>query len=208
MRLNRPVAILIGALALVGVLVLAIYLLAGDRRDGDEASSKGNGGPGREQPDTAPPKDKTLWLTVPKMERINDAEIPTGRGTERALIRDYAGVHIEGTGWPWEKGANVYIDGQRLGYPKTDSWLSFWDLDKLRKGDKVYITDSELRKYTYVIYAKSVRKGPSCRARTTDTLPDLEPVEGKSVVTLHSCTLPDFENHLLVRGELKEVSER
>jgi sortase A len=207
MRLNRPGAILIGALALVGVLVLAIYLLASDRQDSEQGGSKGNGEPGTEEPNTTPPKDKTLWLTIPRMERIYDAEIPTGLSTDRALLRDYAGVHIKGTGWPWEDEANVYIAGQRLGFPKTDSWLAFWDLDKLQKGDKVYITDSELRKYTYVVYEKSVRKGSSCRARTTDTLPDLEPVEGKSVVTLQTCTLPDFKNHLLVRGELKDVSE-
>jgi sortase A len=207
MRLNRPLAILIGALALVGVLVLAIYLLAGDRRDSEQGGSKGNAEPGRGGPNTTVPKDKTLWLTVPKMKRINNAEIPTGLGTDEALFHDHAGVHIKGTGWPWENGANVYIAGQRLGFPKTDSWLAFWDLDKLEKGDTVYITDSGLRKYTYVVYEKSVRKGPACGARTTNTLPDLEPVRGKSVVTLQTCTLPDYKNRLFVRGELKEVSK-
>jgi sortase A len=191
----------------VGVLVLAIYLFASDHQDSEQGGRKVNTEPSTEEPNTTPPRDKTLWLTVPKMQRINDVEIPTGRSTDRALIRDYAGVHIKHTGWPWEKDANVYIAGQRLGYPKTDSWLAFWDLNKLQKGDKVYITDSELRKYTYVIYEKSVRKGLSCGARTTNTLPDLEPVGGKSVVTLQTCTLPDFKNRLLVRGELKDVSE-
>jgi sortase A len=208
MRLNRPVAILIGALALVGVLVLAIYLLVSDRQDSEQGGSKGNGEPSTGEPNTTPPKDKTLWLTVPKMERINNAEIPTGLSTDRALVREYAGVHIKHTGWPWEKEANVYIAGQRIGYPKTDSWLAFWDLNKLHKGDKVYITDTELRKYTYVVYQKSVRKGPSCGAQTTNTSPDLEPVEGKGVVTLQTCTLPDFKNRLLVQGELKDVSSQ
>jgi sortase A len=207
MRLNRPVAILIGALALVGVLVLALYLPASDQQDGGYRGSKGNGAPSRESPDTTPPEDKTLWLTVPKMERINNAEIPTGLSTEETHFHDYAGVHIEGSGWPWKEESNVYIAGQRLGFPKTDSWLAFWDLNKLQNGDKVYITDSELRKYTYVVYEKSVRKGPSCGGRTTDTLSDLEPVEGKSVVTLQTCTLPDYKNRLLVRGELKGISE-
>jgi sortase A len=207
MRSNRPVAILIGALALAGVLVLSVYALAVDQLDGKQEGSKGKAEPSTQERNTTPPNDKTLWLTVPGMKRINDAEIPTGLITDRALLRDYAGVHIEGTGWPWENGANVYIAGQRLGYPKSDSWLAFWDLDKLQEGDKVYITDSELRKYTYVVYEKSVRKGSSCRGRTDNTFPDLEPVEGKSVVTLQTCTLPNFENHLLVRGELKKVSE-
>jgi sortase A len=204
MRLNRPAAILTAAL--VGVLVLAIYLLASDRQDGKPLGTKENGEVRTEEPDTTHPKDKTLWLTVPKMERIRNAEIPTGPGTDRALFHHYAGVHIDHTGWPWENGANVYIAGQRVGYKDTDSWLAFWDLDKLQKGDKVYITDSDLRKYTYVVYEKSVRKSPSCGGRTIDTLPDLDPVGGKSVVTLQTCTLPDFKNRLLVRGELKDVS--
>jgi sortase (surface protein transpeptidase) len=32
-------------------------------------------------------------------------------------------------------------------------------------------------------------------------------VEGKNIVTLQSCTLPDYTNRLLVRGELRDVSE-
>lgn len=54
MLLNRPVAIRVGALALVGVLVLAIYLLVTDRQDCGEGDSKGNGEPSTEEPDTAP----------------------------------------------------------------------------------------------------------------------------------------------------------
>ena len=206
-RLNRPVAIRVGALALVGVLVLAVYLLVTDRQDSEQGDSKSNGEPSREEPDTASPKDKTLWLTVPKMQHLEYAEIPTGTGTDEKLFHDYAGVHIEHTGWPWENESSVYVTGYRLGYPRAKSWLAFWDLDELERGDEIYLTDSELRKYTYVVYEKSVKKGPSCKARATDTLPGLEPVEGENIITLQTCTLPDFENYLLVRGELKDISE-
>jgi hypothetical protein len=54
MRFNRPVAIRVGALALVGVLVLAIYLLVTDRQDCEEGDSKGDGEYSTEVPDTAP----------------------------------------------------------------------------------------------------------------------------------------------------------
>jgi sortase A len=35
----------------------------------------------------------------------------------------------------------------------------------------------------------------------------LNPVEGKNIVTLQTCTLPDYTNRLLVRGELEDISE-
>ena len=178
--------------------------------DGEEVGGKGNGEPSTEEPNITPPKDKTLRLTVPKMEQIKDDEIPTGLGAEEAdeaLFHDYAGVHIKHTGWPWEEVANVYITGHRLGYENTNSHLAFWDLNKLREGDEIYITDSEGKKYTYVVYKKSIGKGSSCGALTSTTLSELKPVEGKNIVTLQTCTLPDYTNRLLVWGELKDISE-
>jgi sortase A len=154
-----------------------------------------------------PPSNKMLWLTVPQMKRIKYDEIPTGLPTDKSLFHDYAGVHIKNTGWPWEKVANVYITGYRLGFPNTASWLAFWDLNKLEKGDEIYISDSEARKYTYVVYKKWVGKeGSSCEPPTSKNLSEVKPVPGKNIVTLQTCTLPDYKNRLLVRGELKGVS--
>jgi sortase A len=194
MRLKKPVVIILGVLALVGVLVLAVYLLAGDQQGGEEVGGKSNG-----EPNITPPKDKTLRLTVPKMDQIKDDEIPTGLGTDEALFHDYAGVHIKHTGFPWEEEANVYIAGHRLGFEGTNSYLAFWDLNKLEEGDEVYITDSEGRQYTYVVYKKFIV--------TPNTLSVLNPVEGKNIVTLQTCTLPDYTNRLLIRAELKDISE-
>jgi sortase A len=191
LSLKKPVVI-IGALALVGALGLVAYLLASDRQGGEEVGGKG-------EPHITPPKDKTFRLTIPKMAQIKDDEIPTGLGTDEALFHDYAAVHIKHTGWPWEKEANVYIAGHRLGYENTDSHLAFWDLNEVEKGDQIYITDSEDRKYTYKVIRKFVV--------TPDTLSVLNPVEGKNIVTLQTCTLPDYTNRLLVRGELKDISE-
>ncbi len=192
--MKKPVVIIIGAIALVGVVVLATYLLTSDQQEGEEVGGKGNG-----EPSITPPKDKTFRLTVPKVEQIEDDEIPTGLGTDETLFHDYAGVHIKHTGFPWEEEANVYIAGHRLGYEGTNSHLAFWDLNKLEKGDSFYITDSEGRQYHYVVFRKFVT--------TPDNLRVLAPVEGKNIVTLQSCTLPDYVNRLLVRAELKDIKE-
>ena len=154
---------------------------------------------GDEQASVEPPSNDMMKLTVPKMEQIKDDEIPTGLGTDETLFHDYAGVHIKHTGYPWEEEANVYIAGHRLGYEGTNSHLAFWDLNKLEKGDEVYITDSEGRQYTYVVFKKVVT--------TPENLRVLAPLEGKNIVTLQTCTLPDYKDRLLVRGELKGISE-
>ena len=146
-----------------------------------------------------PPSNDMMKLTVPKMERLENDEIPTGLGTDETLFHDYAGVHIKHTGYPWEEEANVYIAGHRLGYEGTDSHLAFMDLNELENGDEFYITDSEGRKYTYVVFEKFVA--------TPDNLSVLNPVKGKNIVTLQTCTLPDYTNRLLVRGELKDIQE-
>jgi sortase A len=144
-----------------------------------------------------PPSDNMMTLTIPKMERIKDDEIPTGLGTDEPLFHDYAAVHLKNTGFPWQKEANVYIAGHRLSFENTDSWLAFWDLNKLEKGDEFYITDSEGRKYTYEVFRKFIA--------SPENLSVLAPVDGKNIVTLQTCTLPDYTERLLVRGELKNI---
>jgi sortase A len=157
------------------------------------------GASGEQATAVEPPSNDMMRLTVPKMERIKNDEIPTGLGTDETLFHDYAGVHLKHTGYPWEEEANVYIAGHRLGYQNTNSYLAFWDLNELEEGDEFYITDSEGRKYTYVVFNKFIA--------TPDNLSVLNPVDGKNIVTLQTCTLPDYTNRLLVRGELKDIQE-
>ena len=146
-----------------------------------------------------PPSDDMMKLTVPQMKRLRNDEIPTGIGTDETLFHDYAGVHLKYTGFPWQKVANVYIAGHRLGFKNTDSWLAFDDLNKVKKGDKFYITDSAGRKYTYKVYRKFiVRPG---------NLSVLKPVPGKNIVTLQSCTKPNYVNRFLVRGQLEKIEK-
>ena len=143
------------------------------------------------------PKDKTLKLTIPEMKQIEDDTIPTGMGTNEALFRDHAAVHLRDTGFPWQRTANVYIAGHRIGFPGTDSNLAFYDLEDLEKGDKVYLEDAKGREYTYQVFGKLVVEPAN--------LSVLRPVKGKNIVSLQTCTLPDYTNRVIYRAVLKDV---
>jgi sortase A len=144
-----------------------------------------------------PPKDKTLKLTIPEMKQIEDDTIPTGKGTNEALFRDHAAVHLRDTGFPWQRTANVYIAGHRIGFPGTDSNLAFYDLEDLKKGDKVYLEDAEGREYTYQVFSKRVVEPAD--------LSVLRPIKGKNIVSLQTCTLPDYTNRVIYRAALRDV---
>ena len=143
------------------------------------------------------PADKTLKLSVPKMERIQEDTVPTTAGDDEDALRDYVGIHLEGTGYPWEDEANVYIAGHRLGYPGTESFLAFYDLDNVQEGDQVTISDANGKQYVYEVFNVFV-------VAPTD-LYVTEPIEGKNVVTLQTCTLPDYADRLIVQAELKDT---
>jgi len=144
-----------------------------------------------------PPKDKTLKLTIPEMKQIEDDTIPTGKGTNEALFHDHAAVHLRDTGFPWQRTANVYIAGHRIGFPGTDSNLAFYDLEDLKNGDKVYLEDAEGREYTYQVFAKLIVEPAN--------LSVLKPIKGKNIVSLQTCTLPDYTNRVIYRAVLKDV---
>ncbi len=105
-------------------------------------------------------------------------------------------VHVPATGFPWQKGANTYIVGHRLGYEGTGSYLIFYYLDQLAEGDEIILTDSAGGKYRYRVTEQEV-VGP-------DNVEAMDAVEGKSVVSLQTCTLPDYKERLIVQGELIE----
>jgi sortase A len=144
-----------------------------------------------------PPKDKTLKLTIPQMKQIEDDTIPTGKGTNEALFRDHAAVHLRDTGFPWQRTANVYIAGHRIGFPGTDSNLAFYDLEDLKDGDKVYLEDAEGREYTYEVFGKLIVEPAN--------LSVLKPIKGKNIVSLQTCTLPDYTNRVIYRAVLRDV---
>jgi sortase A len=162
------------------------------QQGGDQAAAGGS-----KETKIEPPEDKTLKLTVPKMAEIKNDTIPTGLGTNDALFRDYAGVHLKYTGFPWHETANVYIAGHRIGFPGTNSDMAFYDLEDLRKGDTFYLTDAEGRRYNYKVFKKLV-------VPPTD-LSVLKRVKGKNIVSLQTCTLPDYTNRVVYQAELQDI---
>ena len=138
------------------------------------------------------PEDKTLTVNIPAME-VAAAAVPDAKGDDEAKLKDNLGIHLQGTGFPWEEGANVYIAGHRLGYPNTDSFLAFWDLDALENGDEITVTDADGKEYKYEVF-KEVVVEPT-------NLEVTRPVPGKDVLTLQTCTLPDYSQRLIVQAE-------
>lgn len=144
----------------------------------------------------APPLDQTMSLTVPDMSRVSDMPVYTGPADAPEL--DEGVLHLQGTGFPWQTGSNTYIAGHRLGYPNTGSFLVFRDLNELENGDEVILTDANGTTYTYSVFREFV-VGPNDQRVT-------QPVPGKTVVSLQTCTLPNFNDRLIVQAELVSVS--
>lgn len=194
-------------LALGGVgLILALFLVgipasSGQISDPVGGPATANGAPtapearaGEAEAPAAAPKDPTLRLSVPEMSRARDGvPVPTADGTNEEALKGNLAIHVKGTGFPWQEGANVYVAGHRLGYAGTPSFLGFYDLDKLDKGDEVRLTDADGRRYAYKV-TETFEVGPKDAWIT-------RPVEGKDLLTLQTCTLPDFSRRLIVRAE-------
>jgi sortase A len=147
----------------------------------------------RERRAVAVPRDKTLRVTIPAMKRVNNAPIPYTGALDEDAFKNHAGVHLRGTGSPWQKVANVYIAGHRLGYVGTPSWLGFWDLNNLDTGDKVFVTDAMGRRYVYRVFKEFIVDPEDVHVT--------QPLEGKNVLTLQTCTLPDYSRRLIVQAE-------
>jgi len=145
-------------------------------------------------PKAVAPESKELRLTIPGMDRVDDVPVYDApeSGYDRALHDGV--VHVRGTGLPWQKAANVYIAGHRVGFPGTKSNLVFWDLNTLEKGDEIYLTDSNGTRYTYKVFEK--------RVISPDDVSILRSTKGKNIVSLQTCTLPDYSHRLVVQGEL------
>ncbi len=188
-----------------GVALVASFFLAGNL-NGIATNSEDPGGfnvPRLAASDggaASGPEDKTLKLTVPDMSQIENDTVPTVPGTDMQTLGSHAAIHLAGTGFPWEEEANVYLAGHRLGYPRTDSFLAFFDLNELEVGDEVYVTDANGTRYTYEVFKEFV-------VSPTD-LSVTEPIEGKNILTLQTCTLPDYSQRLIVQAELVNTTTK
>jgi sortase A len=188
-----------------GAALIASFFLAGSLNSSATNSSNPGGFnvPRLDAGDDAQqsgPKDRTLKLTVPKMAQIQEDTVPTVSGTNMQALGDHAAIHLAGTGFPWDEEANVYMAGHRLGYPRTDSFLAFFDLNKLEQGDEIYVTDAEGTRYTYEV-VKEFTVSPTELSVT-------DPVPGKNMLTLQTCTLPDYSQRLIVQAELTDTTEK
>ena len=182
-------------------MVMALAACSGSNEESPPDEAVAPDAPSSQQKQSAAdkanaPDDPTLTLTVPSMERVNNSPIPDTFGDDEDSLRDFAGIHLEGTGFPWQEEANVYIAGHRLGYPNTPSFLAFWDIDNVVVGDQIFVEDANGGEYTYEVF------------RTLEVEPtDLfvtEPIEGKNILTLQTCTLPDYARRVVVQAELQE----
>ena len=139
------------------------------------------------------PENKTLRLTVPKLAQIRNDTVPYSESDDKDAFHDHAAVHLRGTGNPWDRHPNVYIAGHRLGFPGTDSWLAFWDLNVLHKGDMIYLRDAVGDRYAYKVFRRFI-VGP-------DEVSVTRPLPGRNIVSLQTCTLPDYSDRLIIQAE-------
>jgi len=138
-----------------------------------------------------PIQDAELTLTV---EAIGLYDVPViSSSSEEAL--DNGVIHVPQTPMPWEEREqkNVYLAGHRLGFPGTGSRLVFYNLDKLSGGDTVTLRDRSGTVYEYRVSEVFVVEPNADWA--------VDPVRGRDMVTLQTCTFPNFENRLIVRAD-------
>lgn len=200
MRAKRLiVGVLSIALLAIGVVLIA-YLIMGL---GSSNTATNSSDPGAfnvpevettQETQTGGPEDKTLRVSIPRMARVADAAVPDADGDDEEALGQNAAIHLKGTGFPWQEEANVYLAGHRLGYPSTPSFLAFYDLDAMQVGDEVYVEDANGEEYTYRVFDNFV-VGPT-DLWVTETVP------GKNILTLQTCTLPDYSERLIVQAEL------
>lgn len=143
------------------------------------------------------PANSDLTLTVPEMGRVENVPVYTGPANDEGALHDGT-LHVNTTGFPWQQGSNVYIAGHRMGFPGTKSFLVFNDLNTLADGDQVILKDAEGTRYTYTVFKKFI-VNPGATYVT-------QPVPGRSVVSLQTCTLPDYSQRLIVQAELTSVA--
>lgn len=104
-------------------------------------------------------------------------------------------VHVPETSLPWTRAPqrNVYLAGHRLGWPGTGSRLIFYNLNRLSNGDKVLLKDRQGRRYRYRVTEKFV-VDPNDRWVMGQVI-------NRDMVTLQTCTGPNFSKRLIVRAD-------
>ncbi len=179
--MSRTLQALGVAMMVVGVGCVALFFVGPPTTGSIPTSSSTQGSP----------TDTLMYLTVPKIS-LEDKEVYDSLSEEKL---EEGVIHVPGTGFPWQQGTNTYIAGHRLGYFNTGSWLVFYRLNELERGDKIVLKDSRGTEYTYQVTHSFVVPPEDVEALNP-------PVGGgKSIVSLQTCTFPNFAERLIVQGE-------
>jgi sortase A len=105
-------------------------------------------------------------------------------------------AHNPQTSLPWSQGAqrNVYLAGHRMGFRGTWSRMIFYNLDKLKRGDKVLLKDRAGNSYRYRVSEVFIADPKDVWV--------MGQVRGRDMVTLQTCTpIPTFQKRLIVRAD-------
>jgi sortase A len=178
-------------LTLAGLVCIALLLVGPSGNTAGSVPTKSGLAPPPTTEALTEPADKTLYLTVPKIG-LEDVKVHDSLSEEKL---EESTVHVPETGFPWQSGANTYIAGHRLGFFGTPSFLVFFRLNELESGDEIILKDSIGNEYVYRVTGATVV--------TPEDIEVLNPVVGRSIVSLQTCTLPDFSERLVVQGELQ-----
>lgn len=147
-------------LALVGVIILAIYFIPGilasvelSKNEAEKLSEAAGAASGRSLPRFDPSLPKTNRLTIPSIGVDTDIEESTYENYEFALKK---GVwRVSDFGEPDLKGAPVILAAHRFGYLAWSNsyrhYNSFYNLPKVKEGDVITIA-WEQRLFTYGVY--------------------------------------------------------
>lgn len=144
--------------------------------DGQSSAGRSDGGESSGEQEASPPSSDRMSLTVPRLGVYGD----TVRNSADPAVLHQGAQKLPSTGFPWQDGANTYIAGHRIGFPGTESHNQFYDLPAMQQGDEVFLTDADGTEYEYEV-TEIFAVDPSESWVT-------EPVAGKDMVTLQTCT--------------------
>ena len=138
------------------------------------------------------PPGAIMGLTIPAIGIYNAPVFDSD--SQWALT--YGVGHVPQTSLPWSRTPqrNVFIVGHRIGWPGTGSYLVFYHLNKLGRGDEVVLKDREGEAYRYRV-SEVLKVEP-------DDVWVMGEVVGRDMVTLQTCTpIPTYEKRLIVRAD-------
>jgi len=137
------------------------------------------------------PDGAVLGLTV---EAMGIRNAPVFDSVGAWALKHGVGHHPE-TSMPWSgtPQRNVYLAGHRLGFPGTASHLIFYRLDELGRGDEIVLKDRDGGRYRY-------RVTEIFEADPLDSWV-MGQVRDRDMVTLQTCTGPNWERRLIVRAD-------